>query len=63
MNTQKCPLLKTKEYKQGFDNGLQFDGFRGNKINWKIGSLVGDYNEDGELELIGTNKQWYESNR
>jgi len=57
----KCPTLTAKEYQRGFDNGLTFDGFRGKSINWKVGELVGDYNEDGDLELIGTDKQWKES--
>jgi len=30
----KCPLLKVKEYKQGFNADLLFTGFRGNKIYW-----------------------------
>jgi hypothetical protein len=32
----KCPILKSKEYKQGFNTGLTFDGFRGKGILWKI---------------------------
>ena len=59
----KCPIKKAEAYKQGFDNGLEFDGFRGNNINWKVGELKGEFNEDGDLELLGNDKQWRESGR
>jgi len=32
----KCPVLKVKEYKQGFNANLIFTGFRGNKIYWTL---------------------------
>ena len=56
----KCPLLKAKDYKLGFDNNLIFDGFRGNAIKWRVDSkltFVG-FNDEGQAEFIGTDKEW-----
>ena len=39
----KCPIKTAEAYKQGFDNGLEFDGFRDNNINWKVGELFGKF--------------------
>ncbi|MDA3803162.1 MAG: hypothetical protein PF488_04735 [Patescibacteria group bacterium] len=56
----RCPIIKTKEYRLGFDNDLEFNGFRGNGIKWETKSkltFVG-FNDENEAEFIGTDKEW-----
>lgn len=56
----KCPILTKEKLLQGLDNGLEIRGFRGSNILWGIKKLEGEFNEDGDLELIGSNKEWKE---
>jgi len=36
----KCPVLKVKEYNQGFNADLLFTGFRGNGILWEVKEIT-----------------------
>ena len=36
ITSQRCPVLKAGDYKRGFENNLEFKGFRGEGIKWEL---------------------------
>ena len=52
----KCPILKSEEYKMGFDNNLEFSGFRGGAVKWSIGRKLEQINKTADELYKNNNK-------